>query len=84
MAQERNVLMGLSVKAMVFHDGKLLLLQKNDIEGRHPWEFPGGGLLFHEDFEVGLRRKFRKKRVCPSPWKRRPVFGATRRLTGNF
>ena len=47
MAQERNVLMGLSVKAMVFHDGKLLLLQKNDIEGRHPWEFPGGGLLFH-------------------------------------
>ena len=57
MAQERNVLMGLSVKAMVFHDGKLLLLQKNDIEGRHPWEFPGGGLLFHEDFEVGLRRE---------------------------
>ena len=42
MAQERNVLMGLSVKAMVFHDGKLLILQKNDIEGLHPWEFPGG------------------------------------------
>lgn len=57
MAQERNVLMGLSVKAMVFHDGKLLLLQKNDTEGLHHWEFPGGGLLFHEDFEVGLRRE---------------------------
>ena len=61
MAQERNVLMGLSVKAMVFHDGKLLLLQKNDIEGRHPWEFPGGGLLFHEDFEAGLRREVREE-----------------------
>ena len=61
MAQERNVLMGLSVKAMVFHDGKLLLLQKNDIEGRHPWEFPGGGLLFHEDFEVGLRREVQEE-----------------------
>ena len=30
MAQEANVLMGLSVKAMIFHEGKLLLLQKND------------------------------------------------------
>lgn len=61
MAQERNVLMGLSVKAMVFHDGKLLILQKNDIEGLHPWEFPGGGLLFHEDFEAGLRREVKEE-----------------------
>lgn len=28
MAQEANVLMGLSVKAMIFFEGKLLLLQK--------------------------------------------------------
>ena len=46
---------------MVFHDGKLLILQKNDIEGLHPWEFPGGGLLFHEDFEAGLRREVKEE-----------------------
>ncbi|MCF0152857.1 MAG: NUDIX hydrolase [Megasphaera sp.] len=61
MAQEANVLMGLSVKAMIFHDGKLLLLQKNDAEGVHHWEFPGGGLRFTEDFEAGLRREVREE-----------------------
>lgn len=54
MAQEANVLMGLSVKAMIFFEGKLLLLQKNDAEGLHHWEFPGGGLQFTENFETGL------------------------------
>lgn len=57
MAQEANVIMGLSVKAMIFHQGKLLLLQKNDAEGLHHWEFPGGGLQFAENFMTGLARE---------------------------
>ncbi len=61
MAQEASVLMGLSVKAMIFHDGRLLLLQKNDAEGLHHWEFPGGGLRFTEDFEAGLRREVKEE-----------------------
>ena len=50
MGQEGNIHMGLSVKAMIFHNGKMLLLQKNDPEGKHPWELPGGGLCRDEDF----------------------------------
>ena len=61
MGQEINVMMGLSVKAMIFHEGKLLLLQKNDAEGLHHWEFPGGGLRFTEDFISGLRREVREE-----------------------
>lgn len=61
MAQEKNVIMGLSVKAMIFHDGRLLLLQKNDAEGLHHWEFPGGGLNFKEDFEMGLLREVKEE-----------------------
>lgn len=61
MAQEANVIMGLSVKAMIFHDGRLLLLQKNDAEGLHHWEFPGGGLQFKENFEMGLLREVKEE-----------------------
>lgn len=61
MAQEANVLMGLSVKAMIFFEGRLLLLQKNDAEGLHHWEFPGGGLRFTENFEAGLRREVQEE-----------------------
>lgn len=57
MGQAANVIMGLSVKAMIFHDGKLLLLQKNDAEGLHHWEFPGGGLQMTENFITGLGRE---------------------------
>lgn len=57
MAQEPNIIMGLSVKAMIFYQGKLLLLQKNDAEGKHHWEFPGGGLQFTENFITGLARE---------------------------
>lgn len=57
MKQNVKSLMGISVKAMIFHDGKLLLLQKNDAEILHHWEFPGGGLGPKEDFLTGLRRE---------------------------
>lgn len=61
MAQPSKVRMGLSVKAMIFHQGKVLLLQKNDAEGQHHWEFPGGGLQFTEDFVMGLQREVREE-----------------------
>ena len=57
MAQEERVHMGLSVKAMIFHAGRLLVLQKNDSEGLHHWEFPGGGLRRDEDFAMAVRRE---------------------------
>ena len=57
MAQEERVHMGLSVKAMIFHAGRLLVLQKNDSEGLHHWEFPGGGLRRDEDFAMAVCRE---------------------------
>ena len=57
MAQEERVHMGLSVKAMIFHAGRLLVLQKNDPEGLHHWEFPGGGLRRDEDFAMAVHRE---------------------------
>lgn len=57
MGQEENVHMGLSVKAMIFFSGRLLILQKNDAEGLHHWEFPGGGLRRDEDFETAVKRE---------------------------
>lgn len=65
MAQERNVLMGLSVKAMVFHDGKLLILQKNDIEGLHLGNFPAEDCSFMKILKPDYGGKSRKKRACP-------------------
>lgn len=49
--------MSMSVKAMIFQQGKLLLLQKKDKEGHHPWEFPGGGVQEGENFEEALQRE---------------------------
>ena len=46
MAQEERVHMGLSVKAMIFHAGRLLVLQKNDpkdcITGNSWWRTETG------------------------------------------
>ena len=53
--QPRQRTMGMSVKAIIWHRGRILILQKNDRPGRHPWEFPGGGLEFGEDFAAALR-----------------------------
>lgn len=50
-------IMKLSVKAMIFFDGAVLLLQKKDKEGLHPWEFPGGGVQPGEDLEQALLRE---------------------------
>ena len=55
--QNKVLVMKLSVKAMIFHGGRLLLLQKKDKEGLHPWEFPGGGVQSGEDFEEALIRE---------------------------
>lgn len=49
--------MGMSVKAIIFYGDKFLILEKNDREGKHPWEFPGGGLEYGEDFTAALRRE---------------------------
>ena len=53
--------MKMSVKAMIFYDGRLLLLQKKDKEGLHPWEFPGGGVQSGEDFEQALLREVQEE-----------------------
>lgn len=52
---------GLSVKCMVFHDGEILLLQKKNPDGLMPWEFPGGGLEFGEDFAAAALRETREE-----------------------
>lgn len=53
--------MKLSVKCMVFHDNKILLLQKKDKEALLPWEFPGGGLEFGEDFAEAAKREVKEE-----------------------
>ena len=58
--------MGMSVKCMIFYDGDILLLQKKDREGLRPWEFPGGGLEFGEDYMMRRYEKFVKKPVLRS------------------
>lgn len=48
---------GLSVKCMVFCDDEILLLQKKSSQEEMPWEFPGGGLEFGEDFAAAAIRE---------------------------
>ena len=57
MVQAGDTTIDLSVKAMIFFEGTLLLLQKNDGEKVHHWEFPGGGLRRGENFLAALKRE---------------------------
>lgn len=53
--------MTMSVKCMIFFDGKILLLQKKDREGLRPWEFPGGGLEFGDNFKDAAIREVKEE-----------------------
>lgn len=53
--------MTMSVKCMIFHENKILLLRKKDREGIGPWEFPGGGLEFGEDLHDAATREVREE-----------------------
>ena len=59
--RRRERRMGMSVKGMIFCGEEILLLQKKDREGRHPWEFPGGGVQFGENMEMALRREVKEE-----------------------
>lgn len=61
LKRRRERRMGMSVKAMIFCGKEILLLQKKDREGRHPWEFPGGGVQFGENMEMALRREVKEE-----------------------
>ncbi len=61
MAKGWKKKMSLSVKCMIFYNNKLLLLQKRDLERTFPWELPGGGLQFGEDFEMAAHREVKEE-----------------------
>lgn len=53
--------MTMSVKCMIFHENKILLLRKKDREGIGPWEFPGGGLEFGENLHDAAIREVKEE-----------------------
>lgn len=49
----------ITVKALVFHNGKILLLKRSEKANgdKYYYEFPGGGLEFRESPEEALKRE---------------------------
>lgn len=60
-----------SMKALLFFQNKLLILQKQDRHGAKPWELPGGGVEFGEDPQMALAREIQEETgltmefICP-------------------
>lgn len=50
---------GIAVKAVIWHEGKFLILKRSKATGKEPdlWEFPGGGLELGEKHEAALLRE---------------------------
>ena len=76
-----------SMKALLYWEDKLLILQKKDRQGFKPWELPGGGVEFGEDPQAALTREVREETgltmefVCPlATWRYQK--GASEYLTG--
>ena len=53
----------IAVKAMIFHDGKLLLIKRSEAARGDSgfWEFPGGRLEFGESPETALHREVQEE-----------------------
>lgn len=58
-----QALFHVTVKAVIIHDGKILLLKKiqPSADGFGNWELPGGGMEYHEGPDEALIREIREE-----------------------